>query len=156
MQECIDIMFMTATSIRSCSSVRDSATFYKSFETKPNMKQHLFPNSRPSLSCFWLSKGNLSVPPAQSAVFLLSFTIRLLSHFQQRTILKVYQQPPSQPGFPSLCSLVRDPFPSSSPSGACWKGELCHGPVERKWRNSSHAVLVITLQSVTHPASDYK
>lgn len=36
------------------------------------------------------------------------------------------------------------------------KKALCHGPVERKWWNSSHAASVIKLLSVTHPASDYK
>lgn len=74
---------------------------------------------------------------------------------QQRTILKVYQHVLVDP-FLLLCAAGRGPLPSSSPRGACEKGKLCHGPVGRKWRDSSHAVLVITLASVTHPTSDYK
>lgn len=73
----------------------------KNWNTAQRVKQHLFPNCRPSLSCFWLSKGNPSIPLPQSALFFflpsyfffcLSFTTGPLSHFQQRTILKVYQQ----------------------------------------------------------------
>lgn len=80
------------------------------------VKQHLFPNCRPSLSCFWLSKGNPSIPLPQSTLFLLlSFTMGPPSHFQQRTILKVYQQLLVNP-FLLLCALFSGvPFPSSSP-----------------------------------------
>lgn len=86
-----------------------------------------------------------------------SLLIGPLSPFQQRTILKVYQQLLADP-FLALCAL----FSGVSfrllppPRGPARKPEFCHGPVQRKWRNSSHAVSVITLPSMTHPASDYK
>lgn len=103
-----------------------------------------------------LSLSPCRPPPLFSSFSYLSSTNRgPVSQFQQRTILKVYQQLLVNPSL-LLCFLLPG-FPILS----LWiparqKGELCHGPVEGKWRNSSHAVSVITLPGVKHPASDYK
>lgn len=131
---------------------------------------HTFSYSDFCVKTFWLSfifsntselqlpsvLVTLSPPPLFFSSSYSSSTNRgPVSQFQQRTILKVYQQLLVNPSL-LLCFLLPG-FPILS----LWiparqKGELCHGPVEGKWRNSSHAVSVITLPGVKHPASDYK
>lgn len=98
----------------------------KNWNTAQRVKQHLFPNCRPSLSCFWLSKGNPSIPLPQSALFFFSpFLLFLLSVFHDgaaepfptENYSESLSTAPSQSVPPSLCSLLWGPFPSSSPSG---------------------------------------
>lgn len=94
---------------------------------KETVKQHLFPNCRLSFSCFWLGDRNPSIPLPLSALFffqpflLLSFVMAAAEPFPAENYSESLSTAPSQSVPPSLCLLLRGPFPSSSPSGAARK-----------------------------------
>ena len=123
MQECTCIMFMQANSIEFCR-----------IDCENNLKSEtaLVPKLSPFTQLLLIKqrKPFHRSPSACSFFFFFSssyfflhpsFTMGPPSDFQQRTILKVYQQLLVNPFLP-LCALFSGvPFPSSSPSGPARK-----------------------------------
>lgn len=126
---CTDIMFIASNCsepwqfLKTCASALWILNLI--WNTAQRVRQHLFPNCRPSLSCFWLSKGNPSIPLPQPALFLLSFSSSFFHDgatepFPTENYSESLSTAPSQ-SVPLLCSLLRVPFPSSSPLGPARK-----------------------------------
>lgn len=98
---------------------------------KETVKKHLFLNCCLSLSCFWLGRGNPSIslslsllPFSSNRFFFFLSWWRPLSHFQQRTILKVYQQLLVNP-FLLLCACFSGvPFVLPPPQGLLKRSAL--------------------------------
>lgn len=116
MQECTDIVFMPANSTEPCRSVQafcfGRIDFQNNLKHSPESETALVPKLSPFTQLLLIKQRKPFNPspsvrsffPSLLLFLLLSFTRGPLSHFQQRTILKVYQQLLVNP-FLLLCAL---------------------------------------------------